>query len=641
MSYSYYHHPRVNPTYQQAFPPYNPQTQDRFPYPAQPGPSTVYQSGINNQSFYTPNSGHYHPSPRPTTDHKSKGYRYLESLSTSVSNLNINPTHNGYNPESRVRLHSDPISPNYNKRLPALPPPPPSNRYEEYPSMNDAGPSHQDLTPPPLPPRPISMPLPETHDDLPEPVTIYSVTKYNQRLDGPQSLGSNRDSASKSQKVSSPPKTFRPSVHPHSKPRLSDENRLRPLSPHTPPRPKSDSAIPTSSKKKGKGKATSFSTSTPKSKIKTPTRRKEGNNDPDWNPIIDLTISSSEDDSEEDRNETITPRSSARRKRAISEQPSRTSVHTSTPSKSGSNSESRTPGKDSTPGVVQCSGFTRTGQPCKRLVKVSAPYLSARDTNVEPGGDERSEKVMGRYCKDHAGMICQVDGFYWRGDSNKAGIWIEFKEFIPPDLGQQTQTLLRMTMESKLTAKETSGYLYAYELRGKSNPSLIQFSTDYDPIVDLETPSVAYFKVGRTDNVPRRIGEWTNQCQSKKPTLRDIFPLPPSKNVNSGLQRSGTLTTSFLPGATTHLNPPSKAMKRWERLVHLELSERSSSGSRESQTAFEKVREKCKDCGLSHREIFPIYKNGNQDRVYESIVMEVICRWDKFINHITEGVGAE
>ncbi|WWC99796.1 hypothetical protein V866_006704 [Kwoniella sp. B9012] len=619
---SYYDDPRVNPTYQQAFPRYNPQTQHPFPYSAQTGPFTVHQPSIRNHSYYTPNAGHYHPPPRPRPDQKSKGYRYLESLPTSVSNLNINRTYNStfdtsYNSDPRVRTHSDPVSPNYNKRLPALPPPPLSNRYGAYPSMNDAGLSHQNLTPPPLPPRPTSIPLPETHDGLPEPVTVYSVTKHQQRLDGPESLGSNSDSASKSQKASSPPKTFRPTVHPHSKPRLSDENRLRPPSPHTPPRPKSDSAIPTSSKKKGKGKATSTSASTPKTKPKTPNRRKEKDNDPDWNPIIDLTISSSEDDSE-DRNENITPRSSARRKRAMSEQPGRTSAHTSTPSKSVSGSGSRTPGKDSTLGVVQCSGFTRTGQPCKRLVKVSAPYLSARDTNVEQGGDERSEKVMGRYCKDHAGMICQVDGFYWRGDGDKAGIWIEFNEFIPPDLGQQTQTLLRMTMESKLTAKESPGYLYAYELR------------------DLETPSVAYFKVGRTDNVPRRIGEWTNQCQSKKPTLRDIFPLPPSKNVKSGLQRSGTMTTSFLPGATTHLNPPSKAMKRWERLVHLELSERSSSGSRESQKAFEKVREKCKDCGLSHREIFPIYKNGSQDRVYESIVMEVICRWDRFINRITE-----
>lgn len=78
---------------------------------------------------------------------------------------------------------------------------------------------------------------------------------------------------------------------------------------------------------------------------------------------------------------------------------------------------------------VQCSGFTRTGQPCKRLVRVKAPYLSAPDASValdEDGGDARSEKVMGRYCKDHAGMICTIKGFYWRRERDSSGVWIEF-----------------------------------------------------------------------------------------------------------------------------------------------------------------------------------------------------------------------
>ncbi|WVW82419.1 hypothetical protein I302_104429 [Kwoniella bestiolae CBS 10118] len=628
MSYAY--DQRSTQTYQQAFPSSQPQAQQQYQYPSQPGPSTCNHNGYQppqpHQPYYRPNPGYHQPSPPPPpTQHKSKGYRYLESLSTSVANLNVNDnppnyrsTSNGeytntcsfYNDQQpRVRLHSDPISPNYNKCLPALPPPPPSNRYDPIPpsynagpSRHDAGPSDQNLTPPPVPPRPVSLPLPDTHNDLPEPVIVYPTSQGTSII---YDLEPSNISTPSKKKVSSPPKTFRPSVHPHSKPRLSDENRLRPPSPHTPPRPKSDSDLHTSSKKKGKGKVTS----TPKKTLS----RKSKDEDPDYHPIIDLTISSSEDEVESEENENVTPRSAARRKCTTSEQPSTTTMHTSTPTKQ----VSRTRLRESPSGVVQCSGFTRTGQPCKRLVKVSAPYLSARDTNVADG-DERSEKVMGRYCKDHAGMICQVDGFYWRGYGSKAGVWIDFEEFIPSDLGQQTQTLLRMTMESKLTAKESPGYLYVYELR------------------DLETPSVVYFKVGRTDNVPRRIGEWTNRCHSKKPTLRDIFPLPPSKTLTKGLHRSGTLTTSFLPGATTHLNAPSKAMKRWERLVHLELSERSSSGSKESGKAFEEVRKRCDDCGLSHREIFPLYKGQEQEQVYETVIMEVIGRWDRFIRRITD-----
>lgn len=37
--------------------------------------------------------------------------------------------------------------------------------------------------------------------------------------------------------------------------------------------------------------------------------------------------------------------------------------------------------------------------------------------------EEEGETVGGRYCKDHAGMICGVEGFYSR---DKPGLWIRF-----------------------------------------------------------------------------------------------------------------------------------------------------------------------------------------------------------------------
>ncbi|OCF32801.1 hypothetical protein I317_00873 [Kwoniella heveanensis CBS 569] len=501
---------------------------------------------------------------------------------------------------------------------------------------------------------------------------------------------SERKSAAILQQASYPAKSFRPSVHPHSKPRLSDEARLRPPEPHTPPRPHSDPVVPVSEPtfksnpqakvkdrirnrgRKGKEKATAGSP-----------KRRQGRNgdDSEYRPIIDLTqLSSSEseqgvpssDSSDDVSSQQVTSRSRIRHQRAVSEQPLRPTKSKSTPSLDRLSRMTITPDKTGLPNVntggtaVQCAGFTRTGQPCKRLVKTSAPYLVSHHGDSgsamrEEEGDQRSDRVMGRYCKDHAGMICQVGGFYWRGQQGNAGIWIDFADYIPTSLGQQTQALLRMTMESKLTDKECPGYLYAYELR------------------DLETPTLTFFKVGRTDNVPRRIGQWTNQCQSKTPTLRDIFPLPTSASTSSAaaatltatssrttpikyttthhgkaplmtaaqhpLHRSGTLTTSFLPGATTHLNPPSVAMKRWERLVHIELSDRCASDP-ESGRAFDRVREKCRDCGMGHKEIFPLRKASTRTTgtgagaganaragtgVYEDVVVEIICRWERFI----------
>lgn len=63
-------------------------------------------------------------------------------------------------------------------------------------------------------------------------------------------------------------------------------------------------------------------------------------------------------------------------------------------------------------------------------------------------------------------------------------------EYIPGDLEDQTKALLRLTMETSLTEKECAGYIYAYELR------------------DLQTVDVSFFKVGRTENVPRRLDQW-------------------------------------------------------------------------------------------------------------------------------------
>ncbi|WWC58470.1 uncharacterized protein I303_101013 [Kwoniella dejecticola CBS 10117] len=617
-------------SHQQAFPPDPAQRRyDNPSYGSTPaGPSNYYYYRDHHDYYNPPQSGSsmknvgwYDFSP-PRQERNRKGYDYLASLSTSVSNLAINDRNvssaNGQmstHPfQTRVRIHSDPSSPNCDKQLPPLPPPPPrpnlsSDRYPVYPSTYQPINAPWAPTPPSLPPRPVSLPLPDIGDHLDETVPANRVS--DQRIEDRHSRVVTLEHGEQ-EKTKSGSKSFKPSVHPHSKPRLSEEDHLQPPTPRSPPRVRSDSRLPTSGKRYTQDK----SVKSHQRKLK---RSPRDSADREYNPIIDLTLCSSDDESA-DRGENVTPRSPARRTRAASEQPLPTATIPKLPSSISPESQTgpRTPMK-SVSGAVQCSGFTRAGQPCKRLVKDLAPYLSVKDPNLEAG--DESDRVLGRYCKDHAGMICQAEGFYWRADGKRAEVWINFAEFIPPDLGQQTQTLLRRTMESRLTPKETPGYLYAYELR------------------DLETPTVVYFKVGRTDNVPRRIGEWTVQCQSKTPTLRDIFPLPPSRldsrpnDSNNGLQRSGTLTTSYLPGATTHLIAPAKAMKRWERLVHIELADRCSSMS-DSRIAYDKVRERCVDCGLSHREIFPIHRSDKNTKVYGTVV-EVINRWNRFIDRIT------
>lgn len=83
-------------------------------------------------------------------------------------------------------------------------------------------------------------------------------------------------------------------------------------------------------------------------------------------------------------------------------------------------------------------------------------------------------------------------------------------------------------------------------------------------------------------------------------------------------------------------------MKRWERLVHLELSDISS---RLCAEAWSTVREKCQDCGTVHREIFPVPRRPNGEDLRDDVigqeaydlVVEVILRWAQFILRICRG----
>lgn len=98
---------------------------------------------------------------------------------------------------------------------------------------------------------------------------------------------------------------------------------------------------------------------------------------------------------------------------------------------------------------------------------------------------------------------------------------------------------------------------------------------------------------------------------------------------------------SLLPGALsagTHLSStPSPACKRWEKLVHLELGDLSSSHRPEEWT---RLREDKCQCGRGHREVFAIPKDPERDAgVGEGsyqIVVEIVERWERFINHLTK-----
>ncbi|KAL7424776.1 hypothetical protein Q5752_000460 [Cryptotrichosporon argae] len=486
---------------------------------------------------------------------------WMRSLGTDMSGLNLGRD-----------------NPPKDKPLPPLPPKPygvPSPAMQPIPHARPTVPldlPHR----PPSPPRhrPVSLPGPASEPPaLPPPSTRSQTTL-------PVSL------------PSTPPQSrrFAPSFHP-SRPRPLHEALLEPPALPTlhPGQSKSDSALPRPRASGTPGKSP---------------------------PIIDLTADSDAESSavsscssSSSSRAHVTPRTPARDRRAASESatPSTSARRRTTPIQRPKQSRPRALPSSSPASPCgladRCAGFTRTGQPCKRLVRAIAPGLALIDYDKHR-----------RYCKDHAGLVCQAEGFYWRAHKGSEGVWIAFKDYVPLDLGQQTQTVLRVTMESALTGKDQPGFLYVYELR------------------DLGNERTAFFKVGRTDNVPRRIGQWTKQCTSHTPTLRDVFPL---RAPARPLARQPSVSTSLLPGAVsagTTARRMAPYAKRWERLVHLELADRASAAD---PAAVRRLGAPCADCGKGHREIFPVCRDGG----YQLVVC-VVERWERYVRTISQEAAA-
>ena len=200
------------------------------------------------------------------------------------------------------------------------------------------------------------------------------------------------------------------------------------------------------------GKRTSLPATLPNSKPKTKTTSTSASKKKPGTTVIDLTADSSDEYVSDFDSDSYTPSSDEERvvlhARASSAQPrlqrivpttpirtlkpagttptkstpnSKSKASLSVPSASPARSPSSSPTPSPTPGTVQCAGFTRAGAPCKRTVKAAAPFLAHADTS-----DDDAERIVGRYCKDHAGLVCAAKGFYWRDARGKAGVWIDF-----------------------------------------------------------------------------------------------------------------------------------------------------------------------------------------------------------------------
>ncbi|KAF9329887.1 hypothetical protein BGZ91_000356 [Linnemannia elongata] len=182
----------------------------------------------------------------------------------------------------------------------------------------------------------------------------------------------------------------------------------------------------------------------------------------------------------------------------------------------------------------QCHGFNTNGHRCKRKVKLDRPQ-------------EKGEVLM---CHDHEvndedEVVVHIEG--------KGGVllqWLDVSEWVNPNLPDYVQNKLRMAMERPTSENDKPGYIYAYQL--------------------LETRSTGthtLFKVGRTDNVYRRMNEWSDKCGSP-PILLEVFPeqgaLAP-KDENDLAETSKPEDENVVTGLRC------RYAHRLERLIHIEL----------------------------------------------------------------------
>ncbi|OGM39806.1 hypothetical protein ABOM_011580 [Aspergillus bombycis] len=194
--------------------------------------------------------------------------------------------------------------------------------------------------------------------------------------------------------------------------------------------------------------------------------------------------------------------------------------------------------------------------------------------------------------------------------------------WVPSTVSPQTNSALTEELAKPLSEKDEPGYIYIFWVTpagsSRSMPpptdvasslfskhergsNAIQKARDLNALTSKPTefsPGTIRLKIGRANNVQRRMNEWTRQC-SHHITLIRYYPYTPSSPGPSN-------------GPAPELGRKVPYVHRVERLVHLELDDY-------------KVRDmgKCEECGREHQEWFEIKAEKEAIRGVD----ECIRRW--------------
>lgn len=198
---------------------------------------------------------------------------------------------------------------------------------------------------------------------------------------------------------------------------------------------------------------------------------------------------------------------------------------------------------------------------------------------------------------------------------------------IPQHLSPQTTSALLAELNKRISPHDEEGYIYIFWLtpQTKQSPAeetarsllsparpqhdrrISDVMTEYS--FDASEPKTQakktiMLKIGRANNVTRRMNEWQRQCGYALNLVR-WYPYVPSSTAPSPQRERSD--PSRKESETVRKVP---FVKRVERLIHLELAEKQ-------------VKRQCRACGKEHREWFEV--EASQAGV--KAVDECVRRW--------------
>ncbi|KAG9513946.1 DUF1766-domain-containing protein, partial [Aureobasidium melanogenum] len=198
----------------------------------------------------------------------------------------------------------------------------------------------------------------------------------------------------------------------------------------------------------------------------------------------------------------------------------------------------------------------------------------------------------------------------------------ELLPFIPGHLPPQTASLLLTELSKPISPHDEAGYIYIFWLtETSSTPSndtaASLLTTPMSSSRGQRLPSdviSAYtaskgatrtikLKIGRANNVHRRMNEWNRQCGYNLSLVR-FYPYVSSSSPSPSPSRGSSTDNS---NQQVHKVPHAH---RVERLVHLELGDK-------------RIKRDCKACGREHKEWFEIEATAEG----VAAVDEVVRRW--------------